>query len=207
MLKNENSLHRIPHHEPKSHRCRAHCLQLPYQILHEILGMNGAPMARARFTMKAPKIEMCLVAVMIIAQIGCSSIVGPHQIKVEQGAGVSIVHLEGYGCNSLHQNDTAAIHLGWFQRTFVFEELGAVPGENSDARYSIFSRLPGGVSLHQSVVDAGVCAAWEPTFRGFSVGFQSRSISRLPIHDSMAFEVIRSNGNRPISRFSLHRTP
>ncbi len=141
------------------------------------------------------------------ANSGCSSIVGPHQIKVQQAHGVKVVHVEGYGCNALFQNDTAALHLGWFQRTLVFEQDVGAEEDVMEGRFGLFSKLPSGFSYHQSVVDVGVCAAWEPSFRGFSLGFQSRSVSRLPVEDSLIFESTHRSADEGISNYFLHKLP
>lgn len=138
---------------------------------------------------------------------GCSSIVGPHQIKVQLAPGVKVVDVEGYGCNALFQNDTAALHLGWFQRTLVFEQDVDTEERVMEGRFGFFSKLPSGFSYHQSVVDVGACAAWEPTFRGFSFGFQSRSLSRLPIEENLILDSTHGSKDKGIKCFSLHKLP
>lgn len=148
-----------------------------------------------------------MAALLLSVNSGCSSIIGPHQIKVQQAHGVKVVHVEGYGCNALFQNDTAALHLGWFQRTLVFEQDVDTEEDVMEERFDLFSKLPSGFSYHQSVVDVGACAAWEPSFRGFSLGFQSRSVSRLPVEDSMIFESTLRSDDEVISNFLLHKLP
>ena len=146
-------------------------------------------------------------SLILLATSGCSSIIGPHHIEVESGNGVKVVHLKGYGCNSIFQYDTAAIHLGWFERTLVFDEHAFAGKDSSGVGFGFYSSLPSSISVYQSVVDIGACAAWEPLFRGFSLGFQSRSLSRLPLNESLIFEAIRTNGKNPFPQFSLQRIP
>ena len=140
------------------------------------------------------------------AIIGCSSVIGPHRISFIHGNGVEVVQLTGYGINSIQQNDTAAIHLGWSHRTFVFESADTEVEGNTVPQFRFYSRLPRPASLHQSVVDAGLCAAWEPTFRGISLGYQSRLVTRLPLYRSLIFEAHISPDHQR-STFSLQQLP
>ena len=148
-----------------------------------------------------------LLAVIIPAVIGCSGVAGPHLDRKERQEGVRIIHLEGYGCNMLHLKDTSSLHLGWYRRTVVFEDDSSLDEDYPAKRFSVFGILPDGLPLHHSVVDLGATATWEPCFRGISLGFQSRSLSRLPLDRSLILEATQTAGNSLQSQFSLHRLP
>lgn len=148
-----------------------------------------------------------LFTIPLLGSLSCSLIVGPHHITIEPGKGVNVVSIEGYVSNIIHKNDTAAFHFGRFRRVFVLGERDSIYDGPSYPNFRIYSRLPKGYSLHQSVIDAGVCLAWEPSFRGFSFGHQSRSISRLPVDDGLAFKIERVNDNDSTPYYSLEYLP
>ncbi len=144
---------------------------------------------------------------MIPSLIGCSGVTGPHTVSCKRGEGVRVYELEGYGCNAFHLKDTSSLHMGYYQRTIVFEDDGSTDEQFPAKRFSFFETLPDDLPLHHSVAEIGATATWEPCMRGISIGFQSRSLSRLPLDRSLVFEATRTAGTTPQSQFSLHRYP
>jgi hypothetical protein len=138
---------------------------------------------------------------------GCAAVIGPHRVTKKHQSGLQIIHLEGYGCNIFSLKDTCGLQLGWYQRMIVFEEPPGQDDAPAENRFAMFGKLPDSLPLHYSTVDVGATAGWEPLFRGISLGIQSRSLSRLPLDQSLILTTTRTTADWTSSEFSLHRIP
>lgn len=138
---------------------------------------------------------------------GCSAVAGPCKISAEQQTGVRVFHVEGYGFNALNIRNYHALYLGWSRHTLVFEDSTPPDASSPMSHFGLFQQLPNSTPVQVSSVSAGAQCAWEPAFRGFALGLQSRTTSYLPLNRDLVLENIPSTSAADIPHFSLHSFP
>lgn len=137
---------------------------------------------------------------------GCSAVAGSFKLRAERQPGVLVTEVEGLGCTSLAFRDYQTLYLGWSKHVLVFEGEDNPDILPMSEVMGVFAPLPASEAVYVSSSSAGLQIAWEPAFRGFAVGFQTRTTARLPVNRSMVFECHPSSETviDDIPRFKLN---